>query len=64
MEYHIDLLIRERKSGAFSLRSFRCIDKPDSVESSHVSGMNVAIHLKRLFRQLQLVADEHGLAQK
>jgi len=27
----------------------RCVDKPDSVEGGHLSGMNVAIHLKRFF---------------
>src|SRR3989338_1815313 len=44
-----NLLIRKRKSEAFSLRSFRCICKPDSVEDSHLSGMIVTNHLKRFF---------------
>jgi len=37
----------ERKRSHFT--RLRCVDKPDSVGDSHLSGMNVAIHLKRFF---------------
>ena len=55
MEYHISLLIRKRKSGAFSLRSFRCADKPGSVEGGHLSGMTVASHLERFSQSCRAV---------
>ncbi|MBI5457932.1 hypothetical protein HY971_04385 [Candidatus Kaiserbacteria bacterium] len=47
-------------------RVVHCIDEPDSVVGSHVSGMNVAIHLKRLFPLFPKLQERagHGLAQK
>ncbi len=44
---------RKRKSGAFSLRSFRCVDKPDSVPfayanmGNHLSSSSITLGVKR-----------------